>query len=52
MIQKGFCIFCGRRFDADPCRKHDELAHKDCRETYIPKILENLRSTNVGDLSV
>lgn len=52
MIEKGFCIICGRRFDADPCRKHDELAHKDCRETSIPRILKNLGATNVGELSV
>lgn len=46
MIQKGFCIICGRRFDADPHREHDEIAHKDCRETSIPRILKNLGTTN------
>jgi len=42
MIGKGFCISCGRRFDADPDRSHDELMHDDCRRHSFPKILKNL----------
>lgn len=42
MIEQGFCISCGRRFDADPDRPHDELMHDDCRRHSFPKILKNL----------
>ena len=40
MIDKGFCMSCGSRFDKDPRRQHDEIEHYDCREN--SKILEHL----------
>lgn len=32
MINKGFCLLCGRRFDADAHREHDEHNHINCLE--------------------
>ena len=40
MIEEGFCVLCGRRFDADPHRGHDDMEHYDCRDN--SKILQNL----------
>jgi hypothetical protein len=42
MIQKGFCLFCGRRLDADPDRSNDGTAHDDCRRHSFPKVMKNL----------
>jgi len=40
MIDKGFCLSCGRRLDADPDRPNDGVEHYDCMEN--SKILEHL----------
>jgi hypothetical protein len=32
MINVGFCNLCGRRFDADPDKEHNNLNHIDCVE--------------------
>jgi|GEM_PF-6387705 hypothetical protein len=42
MIGKGFCLDCGRRFDADPDRPNDGERHLDCGRQSSPKILKNL----------
>ncbi len=42
MIKKGFCMSCGRRFDADPDRPNDGNEHDDCRRQSTPKILKHL----------
>lgn len=33
MDRKGFCLLCGRRFEADPERPHDGNVHEDCLAT-------------------
>jgi hypothetical protein len=40
MIQKGFCLACGKRFDIDQDRPNDGMMHDDCRRH--SKILKNL----------
>lgn len=40
MIQKGFCLFCGRKLDADPDRPNNGTAHDDCIRN--SNILKNL----------
>ena len=40
MIQKGYCSFCGKKFDAEPNRANDGTAHNDCRRN--SNILKNL----------
>jgi hypothetical protein len=42
MIGKGFCLCCGRRFDADPDRPNNGMVHDDCRRHSTAKILKNL----------
>lgn len=44
MIDKGFCLFCGRRLDADPDRPNDGNAHDDCRKNL--KMFKNLGITD------
>lgn len=42
MIEKGFCLVCGRRLDADPDRPNDGVQHLDCERHNAPNILKNL----------
>jgi len=42
MIEKGFCISCGRRLEADPDRPNDGREHEDCKRHSFPRILRNL----------
>lgn len=37
MIDAGFCSLCGRRFNADPNRKHDGNNHIDCLDKLVEK---------------
>ena len=45
MIDRGFCPLCGRRFDADPHREHDENNHIDCLEKLMSVCSEKLTNT-------
>jgi hypothetical protein len=40
MIQKGFCLFCGR--DEDKDMSNDGIQHFVCRRHSVPNILKNL----------
>jgi hypothetical protein len=42
MIEKGFCLICVRRLDADQDRPNDGKQHLDCERQSLPKLLKNV----------
>jgi hypothetical protein len=42
MIEKGFCLGCGRRLDEDQDRPNDGVRHLDCARHDVLNILKNL----------
>ena len=49
MIQSGFCLSCGHRFDTDPDRPHNNKTHYDCSSKFT-KIFQQLGVRTYGIL--